>query len=114
MPIYEYKCEDCQAEFEEWQKFSDPPVDKCPKCGGKASRLISRSTFILKGTGWYVTDYARKDQASASSSQNNNSNKGAASETSGKATGDQTSTKTDSGKSTSDAAPSKAAASSNK
>ncbi len=61
MPIYEYRCSKCGKEFEEWQKFSDPPVDACPACGGKASRLISHSSFVLKGTGWYVTDYGRKD-----------------------------------------------------
>ncbi|MBM3301538.1 MAG: zinc ribbon domain-containing protein [Deltaproteobacteria bacterium] len=59
MPIYEYRCESCGKEFEEWQKFSDPPVDRCGDCGGKARRLISQSTFVLKGTGWYVTDYGR-------------------------------------------------------
>jgi putative FmdB family regulatory protein len=64
MPIYEYRCENCGNEFEEWQKFSDPVVDKCPGCGGPARRLISQSTFVLKGTGWYVTDYARKDGSS--------------------------------------------------
>ncbi len=61
MPIYEYRCSKCGKEFEEWQKFSDPPVEACPDCGGKASRLISHSSFVLKGTGWYVTDYGRKD-----------------------------------------------------
>lgn len=61
MPIYEYRCESCGKEFEEWQKFSDAPVDKCHECGGKARRLISMSTFVLKGTGWYVTDYGKKD-----------------------------------------------------
>jgi len=64
MPIYEYRCEKCGKEFEEWQKFSDPPVDKCQDCGGQAHRLISQSTFVLKGTGWYVTDYARKGSSS--------------------------------------------------
>src|SRR5208283_403288 len=65
MPIYEYRCEKCGKEFEEWQKFSDPVVDKCPTCGGKSRKLISRSTFALKGTGWYVTDYGRKDSSSS-------------------------------------------------
>lgn len=64
MPIYEYLCENCGKEFEEWQKFADPPVDCCPDCGGHSRRLISQSTFVLKGTGWYVTDYARKDSCS--------------------------------------------------
>lgn len=61
MPIYEYRCKKCGKEFEEWQKFSDPPVEACPDCGGKASKIISQSTFVLKGTGWYVTDYGKKD-----------------------------------------------------
>ncbi len=65
MPIYEYRCLNCGQEFEEWQRFSDPPVDKCHDCGGKAKRLISNSTFVLKGTGWYVTDYGRKDGSSS-------------------------------------------------
>lgn len=59
MPIYEYLCESCGKEFEEWQKFSDPVVDSCPDCGGHSHRLISQSTFHLKGTGWYVTDYGK-------------------------------------------------------
>lgn len=67
MPIYEYQCEKCGKEFEEWQKFSDPAVDTCPKCGGKSHRLISQSTFVLKGSGWYVTDYARKGSSDKSS-----------------------------------------------
>jgi putative FmdB family regulatory protein len=60
MPIYEYRCECCGTEFEEWQKFSDPPVERCRDCGGTVRRLISQSTFVLKGSGWYVTDYGRK------------------------------------------------------
>lgn len=67
MPIYEYQCEKCGREFEEWQKFSDPPVSSCSRCGGKTRRLISHSSFVLKGTGWYVTDYARKDSGNWSS-----------------------------------------------
>jgi len=65
MPIYEYCCTNCGKEFEEWQRFSDPPVERCRECGGRAKRLISNSTFVLKGTGWYVTDYGRKDGSSS-------------------------------------------------
>ena len=64
MPIYEYRCDKCGKEFEEWQKFSDPLVEECPDCGGHTRRLISHSSFVLKGTGWYVTDYGRKDGSS--------------------------------------------------
>ena len=59
MPIYEYRCQDCNHEFERMQKFSDPPVSACPACEGAVQKLISRSAFHLKGSGWYVTDYAR-------------------------------------------------------
>jgi len=58
MPTYEYVCDACGHEFEEVQKISDPPIDRCPKCKKrKAHRLISQGNFILKGGGWYVTDY---------------------------------------------------------
>ncbi len=63
MPIYEYRCQRCGQEFEAWQKITDPTTTKCEACGGTASRLISHSTFVLKGTGWYVTDYARKQSS---------------------------------------------------
>ena len=57
MPIYEYQCEKCGHRFEKIQKFSDPLVDTCPKCGGVVHKLQSAPAFHLKGTGWYVTDY---------------------------------------------------------
>ena len=60
MPIYEYECRKCGYHAEVLQKFSDPPISKCEKCNGKMRKLISQSTFHLKGTGWYVTDYASK------------------------------------------------------
>ncbi len=60
MPIYEYKCSKCGHVTEEWQKFSDPPLCKCDVCGGSVNKIISQNTFRLKGTGWYVTDYASK------------------------------------------------------
>ena len=61
MPIYEYKCKKCGYVFELIQKFSDPPVAKCPKCGGKAERILSsRVAFNFKGAGFYTTDYNSK------------------------------------------------------
>ncbi len=64
MPIYEYKCMVCGHRFERLQSITDEPVRVCPKCGGSVKKLISNTSFILKGTGWYVTDYARKNGAS--------------------------------------------------
>ena len=62
MPIYEYHCEKCNHEFEVWQKITDNPPRSCPECRGrKISRLISQTSFQLKGTGWYATDYANKN-----------------------------------------------------
>lgn len=58
MPIYEYECTKCGHQTEIWQKFSDAPITKCEICQGKMRKMISQSTFHLKGTGWYVTDYA--------------------------------------------------------
>lgn len=60
MPIYEYACDACGKIEEAIQKVSDSPLCTCRHCGGALNRLISRSSFHLKGTGWYVTDYAKK------------------------------------------------------
>jgi putative FmdB family regulatory protein len=61
MPFYEYMCEACGHEFEEFQKITDKPVRTCPECGKRrVKRLISQTSFVLKGSGWYVTDYAKK------------------------------------------------------
>ena len=61
MPIYEYKCESCEDVFEVLQKISEPAPQKCKKCGNeKIKRLMSQSSFVLKGSGWYATDYAEK------------------------------------------------------
>jgi putative FmdB family regulatory protein len=62
MPIYEYECKGCGKHFELWQKITDEPLKVCKECGGELIKLISESSFILKGTGWYVTDYARKEK----------------------------------------------------
>jgi putative FmdB family regulatory protein len=61
MPIYEYRCEKCGV-FEETQRITDPSLDRCPTCRRKVRRLISNTSFQLKGGGWYVTDYARAAQ----------------------------------------------------
>jgi len=59
MPIYEYKCPKC-GEFEVTQRITEDALKKCPTCKSKVERLLSRTSFILKGTGWYATDYASK------------------------------------------------------
>jgi putative FmdB family regulatory protein len=64
MPLYEYECNVCGRRFEKIQKFSDPPVDTCPTCGGPVHKLIASPAFQFKGTGWYITDYAKKDNGS--------------------------------------------------
>ena len=68
MPLYEYECQSCGNRFEKIQKFSDPPPDACPKCGGAVQKLFSSPAIQFKGTGWYITDYARKSGGSDSSS----------------------------------------------
>ena len=73
MPIYEYRCDDCQHLFEEWQKDFTERELTCPVCGGKAKRMISNTAFILKGSGWYVTDYAGKSAAGGNGDNGNGS-----------------------------------------
>ena len=65
MPVYEYECTKCGTIEEAIQKFSDKPLTKCKHCSGKLHKLISQNSFHLKGTGWYVTDYANKSQNSS-------------------------------------------------
>ncbi|MCY3846728.1 MAG: FmdB family transcriptional regulator [Acidobacteria bacterium] len=60
MPLYEYECDDCGHRFERIRKFSDPPLTTCPECDGPIRKLLSPPAIQFKGTGWYVTDYARK------------------------------------------------------
>lgn len=60
MPLYEYECESCGRRFERIQKFSDPPVEECPSCGKKVRKVVSSPAVHFKGSGWYITDYAKK------------------------------------------------------
>src|SRR5215813_4762989 len=66
MPLYEYQCKKCGHRFEKIQKFSDKPLKKCPECGGPVEQVISAPAVQFKGSGWYVTDYAKKSGTSSS------------------------------------------------
>jgi putative FmdB family regulatory protein len=89
MPIYEYACGACGHRFEEWQKMSDPPVRTCPKCKAKkVEKLISQTSFTLKGGGWYSDLYAgpkpgasKSDSKSDSSSSDSGGSKDSATST---------------------------------
>jgi putative FmdB family regulatory protein len=75
MPLYEYECEACAHRFEKIQKFSDPPEETCPKCGGKVRKLLSSPAIQFKGSGWYITDYAKKSGSVDSSKSSTTSEK---------------------------------------
>jgi putative FmdB family regulatory protein len=77
MPLYEYHCSKCEKNFEVLQKFSDAPLETHEECGGAVERVLSAPAFQLKGTGWYVTDYAR---SGSKDGKNGNSEKAAKSE----------------------------------
>ena len=82
MPLYEYQCEACAHRFEQIRKFSDPPLTSCPRCSGAVRKLVSSPAIQFKGTGWYVTDYAkqdRKDPSDGAESKAGASSDGAAS-----------------------------------
>ena len=91
MPMYEYECSACGHRFERIQKFSDLPIDECPNCGEhKVQKLVSSPAIQFKGTGWYITDYAKKSgvgsdtKASASSERSNSNSKESSKESSSK------------------------------
>ena len=66
MPLYEYECDACHHRFEVIQKFSDPPIETCPKCGSAVHKLFSSPAIQFKGSGWYITDYARSGKSEPS------------------------------------------------
>ncbi len=76
MPVYEYKCHGCGKEFELRQKFSDEPLKTHPECGGIVERLISVPAFQFKGTGWYITDYAKKNGSNGGAKSEKNGGSG--------------------------------------
>ncbi len=75
MPLYEYECKKCGHRFEKIQKFSDKMVKKCPECGGQVEQMISAPAVQFKGSGWYVTDYAKKGSSAGSSSTGDSASK---------------------------------------
>jgi len=75
MPLYEYECKKCSHRFEKIQLYSDKMVKKCPECGGQVEQMISAPAVQFKGTGWYVTDYAKKSSSPGSSGSGDSSAK---------------------------------------
>jgi putative FmdB family regulatory protein len=84
MPLYEYQCKKCGHRFERIQRFSDPLVKTCPECGGKVEQLLSAPAVQFKGSGWYVTDYAKKPAGGAATKSESSDGKADASKDSGK------------------------------
>ena len=105
MPLREYQCDACGHRFEVIQKMSDLPLEVCPKCGEVLRKLQAAPAFHLKGSGWYATDYAKKDSSSAKSEDES---KGAAAGAADK--GDKAEAKTDSAKSSDSSATSSSTA----
>lgn len=94
MPIYEYQCAKCGV-FEVTQRITENPLKKCPTCKGKVERIISATSFVLKGSGWYATDYA-KSKSSTTSSDTSGSSAAASSTAEGKSNGAAASSETSS------------------
>jgi putative FmdB family regulatory protein len=82
MPIYEYKCAKCGV-VEVMQGIKEAPLKKCPNCKGKVEKMISSSSFVLKGSGWYATDYAKKSTPPTDTSSASNGTNGSAASTDG-------------------------------
>jgi putative FmdB family regulatory protein len=98
MPIYEYRCQKC-GDFESMQRISDPPLKSCPTCRRKVTKLISSTSFQLKGSGWYITDYARKGGDAAKTGESAKGGEGKK-----KAAGEKTADAGDAGTSSKEAA----------
>jgi putative FmdB family regulatory protein len=75
MPLYEYECETCNHRFERIQRFSDPPIEKCPACDGPVRKLLSSPAIQFKGSGWYITDYAKKGAGADASAKSDGGEK---------------------------------------
>jgi putative FmdB family regulatory protein len=96
MPLYEYECESCQKRFERIQKFSDPTPDVCPHCGkGPVRKLLSSPAIQFKGSGFYITDYAKKSSSEAGSKSSSESTSSSSSESKSDSKGSDSATKSD-------------------
>jgi putative FmdB family regulatory protein len=105
MPNYEYLCQKCGHRFEKIQKFSDAMLKKCPECGGKIEQVLSAPAVQFKGSGWYVTDYAKKSAPTPASTSDSGaksdlgkdsaSSKDSGSKKDGKSKAETTTTKSD-------------------
>ena len=102
MPLYEYECDACGHRFEVIQKFSDPRVETCPKCGGPVQKLFSSPAIQFKGSGWYITDYARagKSEGKSDSTKTTEGKSEPSSESSGSTTDSKGDSKAESKKET--------------
>jgi putative FmdB family regulatory protein len=118
MPLYEYQCESCNHQFEKIVKYSDPPIDTCPKCGkGPVRKLFSSPAIQFKGSGWYITDYAKKpstDAGQTGGGTSSSSEKSDKNESSSKSDKTDSSSKSDSNSKSDSAASSTSDASSTK
>ena len=81
MPTYEYQCKTCGHQFEQVQRFSDPPLTECPKCSGQIRRVIFPAGVIFKGSGWYITD-SRKSSPTETGDKTDKADKAEKSDTS--------------------------------
>ena len=96
MPLYEYQCDACGHRFEQIRKFSDSPLEACPSCGGAVRKLVSSPAIQFKGTGWYVTDYAKKGTSGTEASEAGKSTDWSTSDSSSSSSDSSSSSKTDS------------------
>jgi putative FmdB family regulatory protein len=116
MPLYEYQCEKC-GRFERIVKFSDPPLAACPTCGGTVQKLFSSPAIQFKGSGFYITDYAKKsspDSSGSKSSSSEKSDKSSSDKGSGEKSSSEKSDKSSSDSSSSSSTPTPTAATSSK
>ena len=93
MPLYEYQCDACGFRFEVIQRFSDAPIESCQSCGGPVRKLLSSPAIQFKGSGWYITDYAKKGASASESAAAKADGKGSEKSTGDKGTSDASSSK---------------------